>query len=124
MCSLFSLNITVFFVFFVASFHFPGYRARAVSGSPTRNRDADRRYSTDLHRPVDLRHGRGFGGGRAAVRSPGRHHDYLPYARGRGTGRPYAEPLDDPDFGSGRFKGEGRNNPNVRPREGDWYCPE
>ncbi|KAL8158763.1 hypothetical protein V2J09_000300 [Rumex salicifolius] len=95
-----------------------GYRTLAVSGSPTRHREADRRYNSDFDHPGDMRHGRGFGGGRAALRSPVRRDYSPPYSRGRGIGRPF----DDP--GSGRFRGEGRNNPNVRPREGDWFCSD
>jgi len=102
---------------------FPGYRLRAGSGSPGRRRDADRRYSSDFDNSVAPPRGRDFSNGR----DRGRFRDSSPpYARGRGGGRPLGRGFDGPGFGPGPLRGEGvsRNNPNVRPREGDWICSD
>lgn len=64
------------------------------------------------------------------MRSPVRYRDYSPPPRSRGRGgRPFGRGgFDGPGYGGpGPVRGEGgmhRNNPNVRPREGDWYCSD
>ncbi|CAN1752166.1 hypothetical protein LINPERHAP1_LOCUS4603 [Linum perenne] len=101
------------------------YRILAGSASPPRCRDQDRRYAFDFDHLEGPPRGREFMGGRDA----GRFRDSSPpFSRGRSGGRPlgreFARP--DPGVGPGPFKGEGmsRNNPNMRPREGDWVCAD
>ncbi|KAG6723633.1 hypothetical protein I3842_03G217800 [Carya illinoinensis] len=101
----------------------PGYRIHAGSGSPVRHRAADHRYSPNFNHSGGLPRSREFGSGR----DPSRYRDYSPpYGQGRGGGKPFGRAFDRPGFGPGPFRGEGmsRNNPNVRPREGDWICPD
>ncbi|KAJ7973839.1 TATA-binding protein-associated factor 2N [Quillaja saponaria] len=101
----------------------PGYRIRADSGSPLHHRDANHRYSSNYNQSGSLSHSREYGNGR----DTGRYRDYPPsYGRGRVGSRPTGRAFDGPDLGPGPFRGEGmsRNNPNVRPREGDWICPD
>lgn len=103
---------------------FSGYRIRAGSGSPVRRRNADHRYSPEFDHPIGMPRGRGFRGGRS-----GRFRDYSPpYGRGRGRGGRFlgGRGFDGPRFDFGHFRGEGMlpGNSNVRPREGDWICPD
>lgn len=102
---------------------FPGYRIRSGSGSPVRRRDVDHRYNSEFDHSESLPRGRDFsiGKDRGRFRDPS-----PPFARGRGSDRPLGRGSDGPGFGPGPFRGEGmnRNNPNVRPREGDWYCSD
>ncbi|XP_023529921.1 uncharacterized protein LOC111792626 isoform X1 [Cucurbita pepo subsp. pepo] len=97
-----------------------GYRIHAGSASPTRHRD-DHRYVSDFDRSGDLMRGREFGG-----RSDhGRYRETSPhYSRRISGGRPYGRGFDSPGLAPGPFRGERSNNPNVCPRDGDWYCSD
>lgn len=104
-------------------YFFPGYRIRAGSASPVRRRDADQRYGSDLNHSSGPPRSRGFGGGRG----PGRYRESSPpYSRGKFGARPFDRGLEGPGFGHGQVRGDSlsRNNPNVRPREGDWICAD
>ncbi|CAN4101586.1 unnamed protein product [Withania somnifera] len=100
-----------------------GYRAHAGSVSPVRHRKADHRYSPDFDHSGGPPRSRGVGSGR----DPGRHRDYSPpYGRGRQAGRFMGRSYDRPGYGAGQVRGEGlpKSSPNVRPRDGDWMCPD
>ncbi|CAN0901554.1 TATA-binding protein-associated factor 2N [Linum grandiflorum] len=99
-----------------------GYRMRAGSDSPPRRRDGDRRYASEFDHSGGPPRGRDFSGGRDAARF---RDSSPPYSRGgRPLVREFARP--GPGLGPGPFKGESlsRNNPHVRPREGDWVCED
>ncbi|ESR64431.1 RanBP2-type domain-containing protein [Citrus sinensis] len=98
----------------------PGYRTRAGSASPVRRRDADHRHGSSFDHAGGTSRSREVG----SRRDTGRYREPSPpYVRGRGVvGRPPGRAFDGPGFGPG--PGVGRNNPNVRPREGDWICPD
>lgn len=93
---------------------------RAGSVSPARRRDDRHRRSPGFEHSGGAPRSRGFGGGR----DPTRHHRDRspPYGRGRFAGKDY----DRPGHGRGPLRVESvpRNNPNVQPREGDWFCSD
>ncbi|RAL51080.1 hypothetical protein DM860_005436 [Cuscuta australis] len=101
-----------------------GYRMHTSSVSPVRRRNADHRYSLDFDHSKGLSHSRGFGSGRD---TSSRYKDYSPpYSRGRESGRFHVRGYDRHSNVPGSLRGEvvPRNNPNVRPREGDWICSD
>ncbi|KAK9148727.1 hypothetical protein Scep_007484 [Stephania cephalantha] len=95
-----------------------GHGKRAGSISPICRRKVDHyRGSFD---GMGSQHGGGFRGGRG----PRNFRDLSPpYGRGRGGGggRFSERASDDDEFDK---RGLNRNNPNVAPREGDWFCPD
>ncbi|KAK9102720.1 hypothetical protein Sjap_019974 [Stephania japonica] len=93
-----------------------GHGKRAGSISPIRRRKVD--HYRDNFDGMGQR-GRGFRGGRG-LRSF--RDSSPPYGRGRGGGGRFSDrAFDDDEFDK---RGLNRNNPNVAPREGDWFCPD
>ncbi|XP_019056967.1 PREDICTED: serine/arginine repetitive matrix protein 1 isoform X2 [Tarenaya hassleriana] len=103
----------------------PGHRTRAASSSPARHVNRDHRHGSDLDHSGGAPRGREFSSRREAS---GRYRDHSPsYVRGGAGARPNGRGLDGPEPGLRPFRSDGmnrNNNPNVRPREGDWFCPD
>ncbi|CAH9117952.1 unnamed protein product [Cuscuta epithymum] len=100
-----------------------GYRMHSGSVSPVRRRNMDHRYSPNFDHSRGPVHSRGFGGGRD---TGSRYKDHSPpYNRGREGGRFSVRSYDRHSYVSGSVRADvPKNNPNVRPREGDWICSD
>uniref|UniRef100_A0A7N0V8A0 Secreted protein n=1 Tax=Kalanchoe fedtschenkoi TaxID=63787 RepID=A0A7N0V8A0_KALFE len=101
---------------------FSGYRVHAGSVSPVRHRNGDHHFNSTFAHSDDMPHrGRGRG------RDSGKFNESPPrFSRGRGGARPLGRGSAGHVVRSGPFRGEttGKSNPNVQPREGDWYCSD
>ncbi|CAM8945452.1 unnamed protein product [Rhodiola kirilowii] len=100
----------------------PGYAVHAGSVSPVRRRNEDRHFHSAFDHSGAMPHrGRGRG------RDSGRYRESSPrFSRGMGVDRSWGRGSGGHRLRPGPFKADtaGKSNPNVEPREGDWYCSE